>query len=124
MSRRVADARVLAATVLLVDGRLPRTAALLRAGLVDWSKVQLLVTRVGVGVEPALAAVVEAEVIPDADLALAQRLDTAQPGIESSGEVVLPWVTRATVPGVARAVEGVLVAVDAQEAARRGGAGP
>jgi Domain of unknown function (DUF222) len=115
-SRTAADARVLAAQVLLVESRLPRTAALLQKGLLDWPKVQVLVTRLGVGLEPALAGAVETLVIPDADLTRADQLDAA-PG--QTPELMLPTITRSTVPGLAAAVEAAIVAVDGAAAARR-----
>jgi Domain of unknown function (DUF222) len=115
-SRTAADARVLAAQVLLVEGRLPRTAALLQKGLLDWPKVHVLVNRLGVGLEPALAGAVEALVITDADLARADQLDRA-PG--QMPELMVPAVTRSTVPGLVTAVEAGIVAVDGAAAARR-----
>jgi hypothetical protein len=102
LSQTRAGDRVLAADVLLVHGRLPRTARLLRAGLLDWPKIQLLTHRLGLGTEPLLAAAVERVLIPEADL------DAALPGIASM-----------TLPALTTAIESTIAALDAEEAAAR-----
>jgi hypothetical protein len=53
LTRPAAADRVLAAEILIVSGELPRTAQLLRAGLLDWPKVQLLTRRLGMRLTPA-----------------------------------------------------------------------
>jgi hypothetical protein len=102
LSQTRAGDRVLAADVLLVHGRLPRTARLLQAGLLDWPKIQLLTHRLGLGTEPLLAAAVERVLIPEADL------DAALPGIASM-----------TLPALTTAIESTIAALDAEEAAAR-----
>jgi Domain of unknown function (DUF222) len=110
---RAAD-RVLAAQVILLEGRLPRTAALLTAGLLDWPKIQLLTHRLGVGTHPVLAAAVERVLIPDTDLADVQDLDSLDGTVP-----VLPQVTRMTLPALTAAIDATLLALDPDAAAER-----
>jgi len=67
ISRSRADKRIRAARVLLVEQRLPRVAMLLRAGLLDRDKTELLVSRLG-ELEPLTAECVEERLIPDHDV--------------------------------------------------------
>ncbi len=113
---RAAD-RVLAADLILLDGKLPRTARLLQAGLLDWPKIQLLTHRLGVGTDAVLARLVERTLIPDEDLA---ALDALEPVLDDRVDAApLPQVTRMTLPGLAAAIEATIAALDAEAAAER-----
>ena len=122
LTRHAADARVLAARILLLERTLPRSAALLRTGLLDWPKIQILTSRLGIGLEPLLAAAVETVLIPDDDLKILQvadgRLDVwaapASPGAP------LPAVTRMTVPALTALIESIITDLDGRAAAERG----
>jgi hypothetical protein len=114
LTRSAAAHRVLVAQSLIVDGRHPRTAALAMAGLVDWGKLHLLATRLG-GLEPLVAELVEARVIPDADLATAggainPRRNRREPGAD------LPFVTRCTLPQLRAALDAAIAAIDPDRA--------
>src|SRR3954451_21544401 len=113
---RAAD-RVLAADLVLLDGKLPRTARLLQAGLLDWPKIQLLTHRLGVGTDAVLARLVERTLIPDEDLAM---IDALEAGLDDRVDAApLPQVTRMTLPGLAAAIEATIAALDAEAAAER-----
>jgi hypothetical protein len=114
--------RLDAARALFLDDRLPRTRALLRAGLLDWTKLRTLLTGTA-DLHPDVARAVEARVIPDADLALATpggpadpldvRADPAHPGAN------LPAVTRMTNPALTRALRAAIAAIDADALTER-----
>src|SRR6185436_3718573 len=90
-----------AARTLFMTERLPRTRQLLRAGLLDWTKLRtILITTQAL--DDMVCRLVEAVVIPDADLAVADPLDTladpARPGRD------LPAVARLTNPALQAAL--------------------
>jgi Domain of unknown function (DUF222) len=105
-----------AAIALFLTDRLPRTAVLLRAGLLDWTKLQTLISGTA-GLDEQTCRVVEARVINDDDVDVADPLDVhadpAHPG------TALPAVTKMTNPALERAVTREVQAVDAEAAARR-----
>jgi hypothetical protein len=108
---------VLAADLILLDGKLPRTARLLQAGLLDWPKIQLLTHRLGVGTDAVLARLVERTLIRDEDLAV---IDALEPVLDDRVDAApLPQVTRMTLPGLAAAIEATIAALDAEAAAER-----
>jgi hypothetical protein len=104
--------RLDAARALFLDDRLPRSRALLRTGLLDWTKLRTLLTGTS-DLHPDVARAVEARLIPDPDLALADvdpldvRADPASPGAN------LPAVTRMTNPALERALRAAVAAIDA-----------
>jgi hypothetical protein len=117
LTRSAATHRVLVAQSLIVDRRHPRTAVLARAGLVEWGKLHLLITRLG-GLEPLVAELVERRVIPDADLATAggtvnPRRSRRRPGAD------LPFVTRCTLPQLRAALDAAIAAIDPDRADER-----
>ena len=81
MTRVLADRRVHAAQLLVVERRLPRVAMLLRAGLLDRAKIELLVSRLGV-LEPLVADCVEERLIPDREIPVLADLAHAPDLIE------------------------------------------
>jgi Domain of unknown function (DUF222) len=110
LSRSKAGQLVTVAQAVLIDGRHRRVARLAAAGFLDWYKVHLLVTRFG-RLDPLVADCVEARLIPDHDLALAEgpvdvRADPARPG------ELLPSVTRWNVPQLREQIDGAVAAVD------------
>src|SRR3954471_10123856 len=124
ISQRRAAERVTVAEALLVEHRHPRVAALAHAGLLEWSKLALLVTSLN-RLDPSVATAVEARLIPDADLAFALptpggdlaeldvRADPADPGRD------LPQVASWVVPRLRREVAAAIAAVDPDAAAER-----
>src|SRR3954469_6841024 len=119
LTRSAATHRVLVAQSLIVDQRHPRTALLARAGLVEWGKLHLLVTRLG-GIEPLVADLVERRIIPDGDLAAARgsinpRRSRRNPGAD------LPFVTRCTLPELRAALDAAITALDPDGADERAG---
>jgi hypothetical protein len=117
-SRTATGIRVDAARALFLDDRLPRTRQLLRAGLLDWTKLRTLLVGTA-DLHPEVAREVEARLIPDGDLAAAEvdpldvRSDPAHPGAP------LPRVTRMTNPAVERALRAAVAVVDADALAAR-----
>jgi Domain of unknown function (DUF222) len=105
-----------AAVALFLTDRLPRTAALLHAGLLDWTKLSTILTGTR-ELDDHTCRVVEARLISDADLSIAEpldvRADPARPGAP------LPAVTRRTNPALERELRSAVLAVDAEAAARR-----
>jgi Domain of unknown function (DUF222) len=116
LSFRRARQRLDAAVAVFMTNRLPRTAVLLRAGLLDWTKLQTLLAGTA-GLEDQTCRVVEARIIRDDDLLVADpldvRADPARPGAP------LPAVTKMTNPALERAVAAEVLAVDSEAAARR-----
>src|SRR4051795_8826123 len=112
--------RVDAATALFLTDRLPRTAALLQAGLIDETKLRTVLSGTA-DLDDHTCRMVEARVISPADVEVADPLDvradpqdlSARPGAE------LPAVTRMTNPALERALRAAVLAVDAEAAARR-----
>ena len=129
LTRRGADGRALAARVLVIDGGFPRVTALLRAGFLDWSKLnQLLPQLLALG--PVLGPAVERALIPDTDLAVAE----SAPGPDGAGEVepqlevladparpgaALPAVTRMSIGAMLAAITAHATALDPDGAAER-----
>ena len=117
-SRRAVGQRVDAARALFLDHRLPRSRDLLRAGLLDWTKLSTLLYGTQ-DLSDAVCRLVEARVIPDTDLAAAAadpldvRADPARPGAP------LPTVTRITNPQLERKIREAIVVIDAETAAER-----
>jgi hypothetical protein len=111
-SKNVVDA----ARTLFMTDRLPRTRQLLRAGLLDWNKLRTILTTTQ-SLDDMVCQLVEAAVIPDADLAVADPLDTladpARPGRD------LPRVARLNNPALQAALIEAITAMDAEAAARR-----
>ena len=110
--------RLDAARALFLDDRLPRSRALLRAGLLDWTKLRTLLTGTG-DLDPDVTRAVEARLIPDRDVALADtdpldvRADPAHPGMN------LPAVTRMNNPALERALRAAIAAIDAHALTER-----
>ena len=111
-SKNVVDA----ARTLFMTDRLTRTRQLLRAGLLDWTKLRTILTATQ-SLDDLVCQLVEAAVIPDADLAVTDPLDTladpAHPGRD------LPGVARLTNPQLQAALTEAITAVDAEAASRR-----
>jgi hypothetical protein len=110
VSRAKASQLVTVTQALLVQVRHPRVAVLAHAGLLDWAKMHLLVTRLA-RLDPLVAECVEARLIPASDLAVAEgqidvRSDQARPG------GVLPSVTRSNVPQLRAEIEAGIAAID------------
>lgn len=119
LSRSAAGHRVVTANILVVEGRHPRVGRLARAGLVEWGKLHLLVTRLS-AVEPRVAEQVERRLIPDGDLdctrgPLHVRRSRRDPGAD------LPFVTRCTLPQLRAAIDAALHAIDPDGAEDRAG---
>jgi hypothetical protein len=111
-SRNVVDA----ARTLFMSERLPRTRQLLRAGLLDWTKLRTILTTTQPLVDE-VCQLVEAAVIPDGDLMIADPLDTlADPACPGRD---LPRVARLTNPALQAALTEAITAIDAEAAARR-----
>ena len=115
--------RVDAATSLFLTDRLPRTAALLRAGLLDETKLRTILSGTA-DLDETPCRLVEARVIPDADLEVADPLDVrADPSdLHSRPGAALPAVTRMTNPALERALRAAVLTLDAEAAARRAAA--
>jgi hypothetical protein len=108
-----------ASRTLFMTGRLPRTRQLLRAGLLDWTKLCTIVTATR-DLDDDVAALVEARVITDADLAAADPVDLldvladpVRPGLP------LPEVARINNPTLQARLHEATAAIDAEAAARR-----
>ncbi|HYY12491.1 MAG TPA: DUF222 domain-containing protein [Kineosporiaceae bacterium] len=105
-----------AARTLFLTERLPRTQQLLRAGLLDWTKLRTILTATQT-LDDQLCPLVEAHVIPEGDLLVADPLDAladpARPGRD------LPAVARMTNPALQAALAAAIAALDAEAAARR-----
>jgi hypothetical protein len=117
LTRSAATHRVLVAQSLMVEGRHSRTARLARAGLIEWGKLHLLVTRLD-GLQPLVAEHVERRVIPDADAETAERplhprRVPQRPGCD------LPFVTRCTLPQLRAALDAAVAAIDPDGATER-----
>ncbi len=120
LSHTRARQRVEAATALFLTDRLPRTAALLQAGLIDETKLRTVLSGTA-DLDDHTCRMVEARVISPADVEVADPLDvradpqdlSARPGAE------LPAVTRMTNPALERALRAAVLALDAEAAARR-----
>ena len=117
LTRSAATHRVLVALSLIVDERHGRTARLARAGLIEWGKLHLLVTRLD-GLDPFVAQHVERRIIPDADAEASERpLDPRRlprrPGCD------LPFVTRCTLPQLRAALDAAIAAIDPDGANER-----
>jgi Domain of unknown function (DUF222) len=96
--------------------RLPRSAALLRAGLLDWTKLRTLLSETA-ALDEQSCRIVEARLISDDDVEVADPLDVrANPARPGAG---LPAITKMTNPALERAVIREVQAVDAEAAARR-----
>ncbi|MGZ4603873.1 MAG: DUF222 domain-containing protein, partial [Kineosporiaceae bacterium] len=112
-SRRAVGQRVDAARALFLDERLPRTGRLLRAGLLDWTKLSTLLSGTR-DLTDDVCRLVEARVIPDTELAAADldpldvRADPARSGAP------LPAVTRITNPQLERKIREAIVVIDAE----------
>src|SRR4051794_36779779 len=120
LSHTRARQRVDAATALFLTDRLPRTAVLLQAVLLDETKLRTMLSGTA-DLEDRACRTVEARVISDADVEVADPLDVradphdlhARPGAE------LPTVTRMTNPTLERALRAAVLVVDSEAAARR-----
>jgi hypothetical protein len=112
--------RVDAAGALFLTDRLPRTALLLRAGLLDETKLRTLLAGTA-DLDEDVCRLVEARVIVDADLAVADPLDVrADPqDVHSRPGAALPAVTRMTNPALERVLRAAILTIDAEAAARR-----
>ncbi|HYY12089.1 MAG TPA: hypothetical protein VE781_14225, partial [Kineosporiaceae bacterium] len=141
LSGFAAGKRVAAARLLLVEQRLPRVAMLLRAGLLDRAKTELLVARLG-ELDVVVAACVEERLIPSHDVPVLPDLphapDLTDPDLLEAGRgqtgpwaeldvradpaapgAVLPVVTRMTLPGLRQAIDDALAAIDPDALAER-----
>jgi Domain of unknown function (DUF222) len=109
-----------AAVALFLTDRLPRTAALLQAGLLDETKLRTLLSNTA-ELDDRVCRIVEARVIVDADLDVADPLDVgADPrDLHARPGSTLPAVTRMTNPALERALRAAILTVDAEAAARR-----
>ena len=105
-----------AARTLFMTERLTRTRQLLRAGLLDWTKLSTILATTQT-LDDLVCQLVEAAVIPDADLSVADPLDSladpAHPGRD------LPAVARLTNPALQAALTEAITAIDAEAAAGR-----
>jgi hypothetical protein len=105
-----------AARALFMSTRLPRTRALLRAGLLDWTKLCTILSATQL-LDDEVCALVEAAVIADGDLAIAEPLDVlADP---SRPGAPLPEVARLNNPTLRARLHEAIAAIDAEAAARR-----
>jgi len=112
--------RIDAAVALFLTDRLPRTAALLQAGLLDETKLRTVLSNTA-ELDDQVCRIVEARVIPDDDLDIADPLDVRadpQNPLSLPGSA-LPAVTRMTNPALERALRAAILTVDAEAAARR-----
>ena len=96
LTRAGADGRALAARVLLIDGDFPRVRVLLRAGFLDWTKLNQLLPQLLV-LGPVLGPAVERALIPDTDLTVAE----SAPGIDGLEGWSRCWRCWRTRPGPA-----------------------
>ncbi len=120
LSRTVSEQQVDAADALFTDSRLPRLTGLLKAGWVDWPKVQTFVHATA-GLDLVVARAVERIVLGGDTLAdgadpgdeVDVLLDPSQPGLG------LPLITRMTLPQLRAAIEAAIAAIDAEAAVRR-----
>jgi hypothetical protein len=107
-----------AARALFMSPRLPRTRALLRAGLLDWTKLCTILSATA-ALADEVCALVEAAVISDADLAVAEPLDVladpTRPGAP------LPALARVNNPTLRAQLHAATAAIDAEAANRRAG---
>ena len=108
-----------ASRTLFMTSRLPRTRQLLRAGLLDWTKLCTIVAATR-DLDDEVAALVEARVIPDAELAATDPVDLLdvladpeRPGLP------LPEVARLNNPTLQARLHEATAAIDAEAAARR-----
>ncbi len=119
-----------AATLFLTD-RLPRTRALLRAGLLDATKLRTILTGTAVVADDEICALVEARLVPDpeVDLAVAAGtpehvLDVLDAGDEAGPPgAALPWVCRVTNPTLQARIAKLVAQLDAEAAAERAARG-
>jgi hypothetical protein len=112
--------RIDAALALFLTDRLPRTALLLQAGLLDETKLRTVLSNTA-ELDDQICRIVEARVIADADLEVADPLDVCadpQDPLSRPG-TALPAVTRMTNPALERALRAATLTVDAEAAARR-----
>jgi Domain of unknown function (DUF222) len=120
LSHTRARQRVDAATALFLTDRLPRTAALLQAGLIDETKLRTVLSGTA-DLDDHTCRMVEARVISPADVEVADPLDvradpqdlSARPGAE------LPAVTRMTNPALERALRAAVLAAPGRRVRRR-----
>ena len=117
LTRSAATHRVMVAQSLVVEGRHERVGQLAQAGLVEWGKLHLLVTRLD-GLLPLVAEQVERRIIPEGDLEAASgsvnpRRLRRQPGCD------LPFVTRCTLPQLRVALDAAIAAIDPDGAGDR-----
>lgn len=117
LTRTAATHRVLVARSLIVDGRHARSARLAHAGLIEWGKLHLLVTRLD-GLDPLIADLVERRIIPDEDVAPAEgSLDPRRVPRDPGSD--LPFVTRCTLPQLREAIDAAIAAIDPDSATER-----
>jgi hypothetical protein len=92
----------------------------LRAGLLDWTRLCTILSATQ-DLDDEVCALVEAVVIPDADLAVAEPLDVladpTRPG------AALPAVARVNNPSLRAQLHAATAAIDAEAAARRAAKG-
>jgi hypothetical protein len=118
LTRLVSDQYVHVADALFVQDRLPRLRWLLRAGWVDWGRVEVFV-RETADLDLVVAHAVERIILGDIDDGdgLADALDVladpTQPGLG------LPPIARMTVPELRTAIAAAVAAIDAEAAPRR-----
>ena len=110
LSRTAASQRVTVAWAVFVAGRHLRVARLAHAGLVDWPKLHLLVTKLN-GLDPAVADQVEKVLITDDELACAWSPVHPRQDPTHSG-AGLPFVASCTVAQLRARIEQVAVAAD------------
>jgi hypothetical protein len=114
LSRLVSDQHVAAADAVMVQDRLPRLRRLLRAGWVDWPKLQAFVHLTD-GLDLVVVHAVERIVLGDE--ASTEELDVlADPTQPGAG---LPLIARMSVQQLRTAIAAAIAAIDAEAAARR-----
>jgi hypothetical protein len=114
LSRTAAARLVDVAEAVLVQNRLPRLRRLLRAGWVDWYKLDFFV-RDTAHLDDVVVAAVERMILGDLepDDCLDVLADPSRPGLG------LPPIVTMTVPEMRAAVAAAVAAIDAEAAARR-----
>ena len=114
LSRLMSDRHVAAADTIFLQDRLPRLRRLLRAGWVEWAKLDAFV-RDTECLDLVVVHAVERIILGDleTDEGLDVLADQSQPGLG------LPPIVRMTLPQLRAAIAAAIAAIDAEAAARR-----
>jgi hypothetical protein len=114
LSRLMSDRHVAAADVIFLQDRLPRLRRLLRAGWIEWAKLDAFVRDtecLDLVVVHAVERMILGDLEPDERLDV--LADPSQPGLG------LPPIVRMTLPQVRAAIAAAVAAIDAEATARR-----